>query len=195
MTLGISPEFEAKDEHAAIHQLLDGGMDLFHIRKYRYSDEMLKTYVEKIDQGLRNKLVLHSHFHLAKELGIKRLHCNEEMRRTDLCFFKDDFIFSTSVHSITDFNQLTNQWRYAFLSPVFPSISKKGYGTTRSVFGELGQRENYNVALIALGGIHAENYKNVRMQGADGAALLGSIWQHPQPLNTVKKCKAIDRLF
>lgn len=195
MILGISPEFEAKNEHAAIHQLLDGGMDLFHIRKYHYSDEMLKTYIEKIDENLRGRLVLHSHFHLAKELGIKRLHCNEKIRRTDLSFSTDGFAFSTSVHSITDFNQLTDEWKYAFLSPVFPSISKKGYGTMQSVFGELGQRENHTVALIALGGIHSENYKNVRMQGADGAALLGSIWQCPQPLNILKKCKEIDRLF
>lgn len=195
MIVGISPEFDVEDEHITIHRLLYGGMDLFHIRKYRYSDEWLKNYVYKVDRELRCKLVLHSHFHLANELRIRRLHCSEKKGAANMQYYEGDFILSTSVHSIEDFNKLSDKWKYAFLSPMFPSISKKGYGKEHSVIVELDQRENYSVRLIALGGIHGENYRHIRERGADGAGLLGSIWQSSQTLDIVKKCKEIDQLY
>lgn len=195
MIIGISSEAESRNESATIQQLLCGGMDLFHIRKYHYSDKMLVDFTEKIDLKFRERLVLHSHFHLAEKLQIHRLHINEKLRKTGFEFFHSEFIYSTSVHSIEDFNQISNKWDYAFLSPVFPSISKKGYGIDENVFEEIKNRTNTAVKLIGLGGVHQDNYKRLRNQGADGAALLGSIWQNPKPLKTIEKCKQIDRLF
>jgi len=193
--IGISSETENRNESATIQKLLCGGMDLFHIRKYNYSDKMLVDLTEKIDRKFRDRLVLHSHFHLAKKLQINRLHINEKTRKVGFEFAHSEFIYSTSVHSIEDFNQLSSNWKYAFLSPVFPSISKKGYGIDKNVFEEIKNRTNAAVRLIGLGGVQQENYKKLRNQGADGAALLGSIWQHPYPLKTIKKCKQIDQLF
>lgn len=195
MILGISAASIVKNEHATIHQLLDGGLDLFHIRKYHYTDEALKVFLDGIHPKFRHKLVLHSHFHLAKDFGIGRLHFNEKMRREHQSLFEEEVVFSTSVHQIKEFNQLSNDWKYAFLSPVFPSISKKGYGIDKNIFDEIKNRTNTAVQLIGLGGVQQDNYKELRNQGADGAALLGSIWQHPHPLKTIKKCQQIDQLF
>ncbi|HIX55511.1 MAG TPA: thiamine phosphate synthase [Candidatus Sphingobacterium stercoripullorum] len=195
MIIGISSEVEVSNEHTTIHQLLGGGMDLFHIRKYQYSDEMIKAYVGRIDPSFRDRLVLHSHLHLAGNLQIKRIHCNEKNRVLGWPFLRGDFILSTSVHSIADFNRLSEEWTYAFLSPMFPSISKKGYGVKQTVCSKLKERVNFKTKLIGLGGIDSENYKGLRELGADGAALLGSLWHSTQPLKTLRKCKEIDRLF
>lgn len=195
MIIGISSEVKVSNEHTTIHQLLGGGMDLFHIRKYQFSDEMIKAYVGRIDPSFRDRLVLHSHLHLAGSLQIKRIHCNEKNRVVGRPFLKGNFILSTSVHSIADFNRLSEEWTYAFFSPMFPSISKKGYGVKQTVRSKLKERVNFKTKLIGLGGIDSENYKGLRELGADGAALLGSLWYSTQPLKTLRKCKEIDRLF
>src|SRR5699024_2466777 len=195
MIIGISSEVEVSNEHTTIHQLLVGGMDLFQIRKQQHSDEMINEYVGRIDPSFSDRLVLHSHLHLAGSLQIKRIHCNEKNRVLGWPFLRGDFILSTSVHSIADFNRLSEEWTYAFLSPMFPSISKKGYGVKQTVCSKLKERVNFKTKLIGLGGIDSENYKGLRELGADGAALLGSLWHSTQPLKTLRKCKEIDRLF
>jgi len=78
-----------------------------------------------------------------------------------------------------------------FLSPVFPSISKAGYGVNNTVLNELKQKNNPLIQLIGLGGIHPENCRKVLENGADGIALLGSIWQSNNPLNTFLSCRKI----
>src|SRR5690606_5402167 len=143
----------------------------------------MAAYVGDIDPGYRKQLVLHSHFHLANELGIERLHVREEDRKQNRQqALLAGFALSTSVHTITTFNTLDAIWDYAFLSPVFPSISKKGYGMAHTVLDDLYLRCNPHVQLVGLGGIDEQNYNQVFTAGADAIALLGAIWNSPQPI-------------
>jgi thiamine-phosphate pyrophosphorylase len=187
MIVIISPEEPALNETAFVNSFFENGLDLFHVRKYGFSDTEMQRYLNAIDLKFRNQIVSHSHFHLAKELGIHRLHFREaeRMKKSYLSF--PDYTLSTSVHSIEDFNALDKVWKYAFLSPVFPSISKSGYGEHTSVLDDLKRRSNTEVGLIGLGGIDQNNYKSVL---ADGVALLGSIWISDNPLNAFLKCRS-----
>lgn len=191
MIVIISPEEPATGETAFVNSFFENGLDLFHVRKYTFLDDEMHDYVNAIDQKFRNQIVLHSHFHLAIELGIHWLHFREEERerKSYLCF--PDYTLSTSVHSIDDFNVLDNIWQYAFFSPVFPSISKSGYGKDHSVLNDFQHRKNLNTQLVALGGIDDNNYKQAFERGADGIALLGGIWQSNDPFNTFLKCRKI----
>ena len=191
MIVIISPEEPAIGETAFVNSFFENGLDLFHVRKYAFSDDEMQNYLDAIGQKFRNKIVLHSHFHLAKEFGVHRLHFREAERieKSHLSF--PDYTLSTSVHSIDDFNALDKVWKYAFLSPVFPSISKAGYGKNHKVLDDFQYRKNLNTQLVALGGIDDNNYKQVFERGADGIALLGSIWQSNDPLNTFLSCKKI----
>lgn len=84
---------------------------------------------------------------------------------------------------------LKGEWAYAFISPFFPSISKKGYGKGSTVMQEVRMRKNRDVKLIALGGINADTIPSVLDAGVDGVALLGAVWENDQPLEAFKKCK------
>lgn len=191
MIVIISPEASVANEIVLITSFFENGLDLFHVRKYDFSDDEMQNYLNATDQKFRNQIVLHSHFHLAKELGIHRLHFREEEREKKSYLSFTGYKLSTSVHSIDDFNALDNIWQYAFLSPVFPSISKADYGKDHSVLDDFQYRKNLNTQLVALGGIDDNNYKQVFERGADGIALLGSIWQSNDPLNTFLSCKKI----
>jgi len=186
MIITFSPEQSVEQETLIVNQLLEKGIDLFHIRKYGLSDDAMLDYINAIDAPYRNRLVLHSHFHLAKENGIGRLHFNEMYRaKKEELKYADAFVLSTSVHSIEVFNGLGKTWAYAFLSPIFSSISKPGYGAGNSVFDSLQCRNNVNVSLIGLGGIDRQNYKKVLDAGADGIALLGGIWKSGNPIDVL----------
>lgn len=182
MIIVITPEVIYDQEVYWVNQLFKSGIDLLHIRKYGLQDSQLIDYVNSIDAIYRDKLVLHSHNHLSSLLNINRLHIREVDRTKGIHgqFIKNKTL-STSVHNINDFNNLEPFWNYALLSPMFPSISKPGYGTSTTILSQLGDRTNIEVKLIGLGGIKMENVNEVRKENLDGVALLGAIWNNPIP--------------
>lgn len=189
MIIVISPENAVENEGALVNALLANGLDLFHIRKYNFDDEEMKTYLNAISEGMREHLVLHSHYHLAAQFGIERLHVRESERLNKSYRGYEKYKLSTSVHHIDNFNELGELWKYAFLSPFFPSISKAGYTSNERIMKNLERRKNTKVGLIALGGIRPENARKVVEHGADGIALLGSIWHSCRPLNIFLQCR------
>lgn len=192
MIIVLTSEFDFENEANWINQLLENGLDLIHIRKFGMDEELLEQFILSIAPNFRNQLVLHSHHHLAKSHGIKRLHFNTENRLEKKHLnFSDDYKLSTSTHSIEEFNSLGSQWDYAFCSPVFLSISKQRYGLEKKVLNEFQFRKNHDVKLIGLGGINQNNASKIFQKGADGIALLGSIWQSENPLKSFISCREI----
>ncbi len=189
MIVVITPEELVQNETEIINELFQGGLDLLHIRTPFINSEEMSEFIQKIDSDFHSQLVLHSHYDLAKEFDISRLHFREIDRQNDLHQSFKDKIISTSVHDIETFNELGNEWEYAFVSPVFPSISKKGYGENATVLNDIIRRENSKVKLIALGGINDKNISEVFKSNVEGAALLGAIWDSEKPLNVFKKCR------
>ncbi len=184
------------NEIEIIHSLFESGLELLHIRKPDYSEKEMKAFLSEIKVDYRSQLVLHSHHQLAVEFGINRIHFTERNRvnNTPDSFSKSvrfSFTMSTSTHSIEDFNTLSNIFDYAFLSPIFPSISKENYHPKTDLFEEVKKRTNFNTKLIALGGIKSKNIIQTRNTGFDDFALLGNIWNSSNPLENFKLCQKI----
>jgi Thiamine monophosphate synthase len=190
MILVITPEQKFPNETEIINQMFQEGLDLLHIRKPGISKSELTAFISNIDQSFYPQLVLHTHYELGKEHNISRFHYREADREEKK--YKpvvEEHTISTSVHDIRVYNRLEKEWEYAFISPFFPSISKKGYGENTTVMEDINSRNNEYVKLIALGGIDAENIQKVFDAGADGAALLGGIWEREEPLEAFMKCR------
>lgn len=187
MIIVLTPEQTVPNESEILRQLFEAGLERFHIRKYWLKDAEMKLYLDAINPLYHQRLVLHSHYHLAKDYGINRLHFREEDRLADRHMdYKNEYSLSTSVHDIVAFNDLGKEWQYAFLSPMYPSISKQGYGAKHTTLSTLEQRKNTHCQLIGLGGIDIDNFSEVVKGGANGIALLGSIWQAPDPVAAYK---------
>lgn len=189
MIVVISPEHNLRNEPIWVNRLLEEGLGHFHVRKPYMDDSWVIEYLKRIDSVYYPKLVLHDRPNVAADFGLNHFHYSEKERKGMLLKSKHNLLFSTSVHAVNDFNSLSMFWDYAFLSPVFPSISKAGYGLDNSVFKQLKSRSNYNTKLIGLGGITPQNMQEVLAKGADGVALLGAIWQSENPLQTFKLFK------
>lgn len=190
MILVITPELKVRNEVNTINQMFLDGLDLLHIRKPHMAQQEMIDYLSKIDALFYPQVVLHTHYDVGRDFGISRFHFREidrleEKHRS----FIGENIISTSVHDITTYNALEKEWEYAFISPLFPSISKKGYGENSTVLESIKYRKNPDVKLIALGGIDLARIQEALDAGADGVALLGAVWESEEPINTFKKCR------
>ncbi|MCS3867194.1 thiamine-phosphate pyrophosphorylase [Chryseobacterium ginsenosidimutans] len=189
MIIVITPEEMMMNETEIINELFQEGLDLLHIRKPFINSEEMADFIQKMNSEFHHRLVLHSHYDLAKDFDISRFHFREIDRQNDLFKSFTDKTISTSVHDIKSFNELNKDWEYSFISPVFPSISKKGYGENSMILNDIKNRNNSDVKLIALGGINEKNINETFESGVDGVALLGAIWESNEPINVFKKCR------
>lgn len=191
----LSPTKQRVDELQILLKMLDKGLSLYHVRHYHFTVKQMSAYLDFIPDIFRDRIVLHSHFHLALDFGIQRLHLPEKDREQGTYDdYRDTFILSTSVHSMARFNALEQFWDYAFLSPVFPSISKKGYGLKHTVLAEFSQRNNWDIGLVGLGGVDHQNCIQVLQAGADDVALLGGIWEKTSPLAAFDEFLSLSQL-
>lgn len=174
----ISNPVSSPDEIQIINQLFDEGLNLLHLRKPAYPEQEYRSLIENIKPGFHKRLVLHQFHSLANEIGTNRLHFSEQKRKETIDWNQySEYVLSTSVHSIEDFNALPDRFEYAFLSPVFPSISKVGYVSEKNLLEEVKKRTNFHAKLIALGGITFGNGQWTIENGFDNVAMLGAIWK------------------
>mmetsp|Transcript_20269 Transcript_20269/g.56475 ORF Transcript_20269/g.56475 Transcript_20269/m.56475 type:complete len:239 (-) Transcript_20269:97-813(-) len=100
---------------------------------------------------------------------------------------------STSLHSLEDLQVGKARYGaldYAFLSPIFDSISKKGYMAAKFdpvQLRALLQEHGKQLPIIALGGISAENCLQALDMGFQGVAVLGSIWEAQDPVAEMER--------
>jgi thiamine-phosphate pyrophosphorylase len=183
-------------EIETIHSLFENGLEMLHVRKPEFTKLEMKVFVSAIRQEYRNLLSLHNHHQLAEGVGINRIHFTEKKRNetSEYCL-KDwkerGFKLSTSIHSMSDFEKLSNVFDYAFFGPVFESISKPKYVSDIDFEKELKQRNNNKTTLIALGGVTSERIKTALNYGFDDVALLGTIWNSNKPIENYKLCQQI----
>lgn len=186
------------NEIRIINELFEEGLSLLHIRKPDFSELEMAKFIHQIKLQFRPNLVLHHHHHIGEDFGIDRLHFSEKERTNydpfPINFEKPCKSKSTSIHSIEDFNLLEN-FDYAFLSPVFSSISKENYHPKTDLFEDVKLRKNFKTKLIALGGIHSENIEKPLENGFDNIALLGTIWKNDNPVKQFKLCQKIVHTY
>ncbi|MCW3160933.1 thiamine phosphate synthase [Chryseobacterium oryctis] len=189
MIIIITPEKYIQNEVEAINELFREGLDLLHIRKPFFTQNEMADFIQKIDKTYHQQLVLHNNYEVTKKFDISRFHFRETDRQNnDFENFVGNII-STSVHDIETFNELNENWEYSFISPIFPSISKKGYGENSTILNDINKRDNIEVKLIALGGINENNIQKVIDCNVDGVALLGAIWESDEPIKIFEKCR------
>jgi thiamine-phosphate pyrophosphorylase len=106
---------------------------------------------------------------------------------------EEGYTLSTSIHNADE--DVDNLFDYAFYGPVFDSISKKGY---RSALAENTKIKSHKSKQIAIGGVDGNNCTKAFEMGFAGVAVLGAIWQSPEPINEFikiqSKCNSIAQL-
>lgn len=189
MIIVISPEKTINNEINHVKTMLDHGLDLFHFRKYGMEKDEAINYLAQFNLHYFDRIVLHTHHYLIEHFSINRLHFNSMARvNNEYKGHIEQYALSTSTHSISEFNNMGSEWDYAFISPLFPSISKPGYGNQSHLMEQLISISNKDVRAVGLGGIHKDNIATV-LQNNLSVALMGSIWSQSNPSDYFLSCK------
>lgn len=183
-------------EADVLNHMFDAGMSVFHLRKYESSKTEIIALLDKIKPEYYSKIAIHQYHEMAEELGFKRIHFSEtdRVQQTEKQLqrlIEEGFTLSTSVHSVDAYKNLNDVFAYAFLGPVFDSISKFGYKARKFDLHE----KNPNVKVIALGGITADNCKEAHAMGFDGVGVLGSIWREENKINAFEEIAQVFRTW
>lgn len=167
------PQF-VQGEAEVIACLLDGidGCRV-HLRKPGSEESQMRALVESIPEHFYPRLTLQDHLGLAPEYGIGGVHPTSRFPEIPGGY---SGLVSRSCHSLGEVSGCRDA-DYMFLSPIFDSISKKGYA---SAFTDAQLREAAGTVIdgqvIALGGIRPEHFPLLREYGFGGAAFLGYVW-------------------
>lgn len=190
----LSSPVSIPDELTRLNDYFHLGLKGFHLRKPYYSIEKLEGFLNEIDPQYYSSIVLHSHHSLGEKFGIKRFHYPEDLRTITTkealaAKVSDGNIISTSVHSIEALSKLPTLFSYAFIGPVFPSISKRGYGDPFNA-AKWSRINNSNISAIAIGGVSGDNITVLKKLGFKGAGILGIIWTqaHENAIEELKYC-------
>lgn len=184
MVIVISSPTPVANEAAIVNCLLSEGVEIYHIRKKDFTENEMREYMKNIDEKYFSKLVLHSHYHLAKEYNLKGIHISKTPIPSEQ--YKH---ISISCHSLTEINNCNKNIEYRFLSPIFNSISKEGYNSSFNLAELKDALKNRKDKIIALGGINENNIASIKEINFAGIALLGAIWGNKNPVNAFKRIK------
>ena len=187
-----------KNEHRIIHALFDAGLACLHVRKPLFSRKSMEEFIRGIDRAFHPKIVLHNHYQWVLKFQLKGGHMSEKYRQSlaqknqlekKVKWFKSrGFSVSSSFHDLSALKSFKHWFDYAFISPVFDSISKPGYQANASLT-EVGEIKG--IQKIALGGIDHQNITIVKSWGYDGAAVLGAVWKDPD--HAVERFEEVNR--
>ncbi len=168
------PQF-FEDEARIINALFEQGLPVLHLRKPGASEAEVERLIMHISPEFHERLTLHYLPDLAARLELGGYHVSPGRPAAP-----DDWEgrLSTSCHSIGELKDALKTVDYAFLSPIFDSISKAGYNSNFSTDEIASARSEglINNHVIALGGVTPEALPYVAEMGFGGAAVLGGLW-------------------
>lgn len=175
------PTFFEGEAELITSLLLDGAkggqypVDLVHIRKPQATIDEVRGLLEQLPSRLYSQLVLHDHPTLASAYGLRGIHLNSRHPQPPQGFTGT---VSRSCHSLEEVVAWKERYDYVSLSPIFDSISKRGYlsAFTPSQIAEAHRVGVIDEKVMALGGVTFARLSEVSRMGFGGAMILGDAW-------------------
>lgn len=184
MIVLIAPENDIPNEIVIIHQLFEAGLEVYHLRKPSKNKTEYVAYINKIKPEYHNRIVIHHYHELVNSYGLRGIHFQEQKRIDALENGNGYFnnlqmlgkTMSSSFHDPKTLEECSFEFDYHLLSPVFTSISKKGYEGKGFKVSEIDK------FIIGLGGITPETTEKALQLGYNGIGVLGGIWNANNPI-------------
>lgn len=197
----ISTSYDYEQEVSEVIRMFENGLEKFHIRKPKYSKNQLVTYINQYPKKYHDRLVLHTYHGLAFQLELGGIHLTRKHRkRSKFHQFKlwwrrrnrPLFIVTRTFHKMTDITDDKRSYTYAFLSPVFDSVSQSTLAagfSQRALHLIIPQAKQ---PIYAMGGVALHHLDTIYKNGFDGAAFHGAIWEGKIPPSEVFK-QAVEK--
>lgn len=182
-----------------VTEMFEEGLEIFHLRKPKFTSKELSEYLDLIPKKYHNRIVLHTHHKLAKKYKLKGVHITRAHRKKKyssnfklrlLRLKHPTWCISRSCHRIQSLNDLSFGYNYVMLSPLYDNISLTTHAGIFSKRGLKSTLEKKNIEVIAMGGVDESKFKELIELGFSGVALLGAIWNgESSPVETFLSAK------
>ncbi len=182
----ITPETTAPVETEMVNRLFEQGLERLHLRKKDFGIAAYHAYLQEVDPQYHNRISIHEQYDLILTYPALGIHCKNHALhdKTQMNHLVELHAprLSASVHSWREVEENAYRLDYVFISPVFSSISKKGYTASPQLLRDFPENRSGSSEIIGLGGITDSNISILHEIGFNGAAVLGFVWEATDPL-------------
>jgi thiamine-phosphate pyrophosphorylase len=181
----ISSPSKKKNEVSTIRRIFEMGLSRLHVRKPDWSLDELRKFLDEFPDECIERTVIHRRPELLVEYPFAGYHLSSKEQYLEK---NAHGTMSRSFHHLEELITSKEKLDYAFLGPIFDSVSKQGYNSAfpasqlRSFFGDRRILRVELPRIVALGGIVPEKVRVSLSLGFDGVAALGGVWgsRYPQ---------------
>ena len=188
----VSPPDDRACEQETVRALFEAGLVRYHLRKPAWSAERTAGLLGSLPPPWRRRVILHSHHEIARSLGAGGIHFRDDDHvPEDPGLHKRAGGFaSRACHDVRTVSAALGRYDGVFIGPVFASLSKPGYGPMppqardelRNLLASRTTTQR-STEVVALGGVTTQTLADCHTLGFDGAALLGAVWDAPDPVD------------
>lgn len=174
LILMTRPEFFI-EEHQILTALFDEGLETLHLRKPYTEPIFSERLVSLIPKVYRKNIVVHDHFYLVGEYGLKGIHLNQ--RNSTLPNNYKGSI-SCSCSTSEELEARDKFCNYLFLSPLFDNNDNQAFSAhfTPQLLRQMSQQKQINKRVMAFGNVGLDNVPLLREYAFGGAVVFGDIW-------------------
>lgn len=144
---------------------------------------MVAAWLGALPMRWHRRVFLHGHAALAAQVGLGGIHFADGASGAESFRAPPGCAVSRSCHDVASVAAALGRYDAVFFGPVFPSLSKPGYGPVAgSVLALLREMLLARPAAVkrtevyAIGGVTAQRLGECQAMGFDGAAMLGAVW-------------------
>ncbi len=192
MLIVLTSEQEIHNEVTLLNRLFEAGLQVLHLRKPAFDIERYRRLLNQIDAKHYQKIMTHEYHELCMEFVLKGIHIQEQPRidlgerlKNYVDFHRSKNIkVSSSFHTPEVLKDCNIDFDYHLISPVFSSISKKGYK------GRGFDVNTIDKTIVGMGGINAKTIPEVFKLGYAGIGVLGGVWNTENPIESFKNMKS-----
>ena len=134
--------------------------------------------LSKLCHAYSAQLFINSRVEIAMSIGADGLHLPGDSASVQKVIEETNrrFIIGSSVHTLTEARQREIEGAdFITYSPIYPTLSKPGYGPAVGLEGLRNVTEGVNIPVFALGGIMPERVSECRDAGAYGIAVMSGV--------------------
>lgn len=173
-----------------VKDIIKTGVDAVQIREKDLSSRELFELAINLKKITKNKaeLLINDRIDIALAVDADGVHLS--VKSMPISYARKLFygIIGISCHSLKDvLSAEKNKADYVFLGPIYYTPSKSKYGKPLGIDVLKEVREKTKIKIIAIGGINENNVKECINAGADGVAVISSIFASDNPYESARK--------
>ena len=188
----LSPTDPTPGQIASINGLFEAGLRTFILRMPKSESKAFVRVLNRIDWKYHSRIfVPWGERLLARMFPVGGFYLKETeaaaLTEDDERFLRD-YRTIIGCHSIEEMEASKVPPSFYLLSPVFDSVSKKGYPANPLLRKMREELKRVSRPVLAMGGVTPENYDSLFNMGFWGAAVIGSVWEDPHgPVHAFEK--------